>query len=216
MQRFYAVVDAADMYSVDGPEAAAASSSSSSSSGSSGSGGGSSGSGGGGSGSGGGGGRVTADIGFSQNVPLARLPFTDPGAHHANVVAGLVRGTCLWLDFPFPAFPQNLGHWAEALAPVYSALADGGWRARAPEADGRLQALVFPNLHRDQVQVRAQRPAGTRACRRGCCGGSAWAGAPPPPNLLPAGCRCRHLHPRLHSDTPTHPRTCPPPRACSG
>lgn len=28
----------------------------------------------------------------------------------------------LLLDFPFPAFPDNLGHWAELLLPLYSAL----------------------------------------------------------------------------------------------
>lgn len=28
----------------------------------------------------------------------------------------------LFIDFPFPAFPDNLGHWAELLLPLYSAL----------------------------------------------------------------------------------------------
>lgn len=129
--------------------------------------------------------------------------------------AGMLRGTTLWIDFPFPAFPENMvslaaplaahcealtgdsaeaprccgmrkwvhaagarpqcapgptaaasrrtllaagclqGHWAEVLAPVYSALTEGAWKERAPEADGFINALLFPNLRRSQVQVRA-------------------------------------------------------------
>jgi len=33
-----------------------------------------------------------------------------------------VPGVTLFIDFPFPAFPDNLGHWAELLLPLYSAL----------------------------------------------------------------------------------------------
>jgi hypothetical protein len=36
-----------------------------------------------------------------------------------------VTGVTLLLDFPFPAFPDNLGHWAELLLPLYSALSTG-------------------------------------------------------------------------------------------
>jgi len=145
--------------------------------------------------------------------------------------AGLLRGTTLWLDFPFPAFPENMvgaglrltcltavcathrsaarrppmgeckpadlrahaagrfwirspqacadrqtlitaipllqGHWAEVLAPVYSALTEGAWKERAPEGDGHISALLFPNLRRKQVQVRPCCGAGLalgRAC----------------------------------------------------
>ena len=46
------------------------------------------------------------------------------------------------------------GHWAEVLAPVYSALTEGAWKERAPEVDGFINALLFPNLRRSQVQVR--------------------------------------------------------------
>ena len=96
-------------------------------------------------------------------------------AHYRNLhSAGVVRGTCLWLDFPFPTFHDNMGHWAEALLPIYSQLSDGDWRAAAAEpsaaaagssssssggntadaaADdaGFLSAAIFPNLRREQV-----------------------------------------------------------------
>lgn len=31
-----------------------------------------------------------------------------------------VQGVTLFLDFPFPAYPDNLGHWAELLLPLFS------------------------------------------------------------------------------------------------
>lgn len=130
VQRFYAVLDVADMNKYDGGEAGEAS---------------------------------PADVPFSHNIGVGKLPFSNASRHLHNIQAGVLRGTCLWLDFPFPAFPENMGHWAEALAPVYSALADGGWRRRAPDGDGRLQAVIFPNLRREQVEVRL---GGTRCAAR--------------------------------------------------
>lgn len=97
-----------------------------------------------------------ADIPFSHNIGVGKLPFRNASRHLHNIQAGTLRGTCLWVDFPFPAFPENMGHWTEALAPVYSALADGAWRRRAPDGDGRLQAVIFPNLRREQVEVRGR------------------------------------------------------------
>ena len=99
-----------------------------------------------------------ADLPLSHNVAVAKLPLADVGRHYRNVAAGQLRGTALWLDFPFPAFPENMGHWAEALAPVYSVLSEGTWRAAAPETDGFINAVVFPNLQREQVQVRVGGP----------------------------------------------------------
>lgn len=114
---------------------------------------------------------VGADVPFSQNVGVARLPLAAPAAFHASLVAGLVRGTTLWLDFPFPAFPENMGHWAEALAPTYSVLADGAWRRRCSgaEACDHVTALLFPNLHREQVQVRQGAKGGGSRGAAGCC-----------------------------------------------
>jgi hypothetical protein len=95
---------------------------------------------------------IGADIPFSQNVLVCKLPFTDVPRHYRNIQAGLLRGTTLWLDFPFPAFPENMGHWVEVLAPVYSALTEGAWKERAPDSRGHITALLFPNLRRSQVQ----------------------------------------------------------------
>jgi hypothetical protein len=36
----------------------------------------------------------------------------------------IVPGLTLLLDHPFPAFPDNLGHWSEVLIPLYSSLRD--------------------------------------------------------------------------------------------
>ena len=32
-------------------------------------------------------------------------------------------GVTLMIDMPFPSYPDNFGHWAEALLPVYNVLA---------------------------------------------------------------------------------------------
>jgi len=37
--------------------------------------------------------------------------------------AGWVPGVTLIVDMPFPAYPDNFGHWIEALLPVYNVLA---------------------------------------------------------------------------------------------
>jgi hypothetical protein len=99
---------------------------------------------------------VATEIAFSQNIAVAKLPFANTSAHLHNIKAGMLRGTCLWIDFPFPAFPENMGHWLEALAPVYSCLSNGSWMQAAPEAQGGLRAVIFPNLRREQVEVRSR------------------------------------------------------------
>ena len=55
------------------------------------------------------------------------------------------------LDFPFPAFPDNMGHWVEILAPVYSVLAQGAW---CSPHSCQLAALLLVNLQRPDLQVR--------------------------------------------------------------
>lgn len=100
------------------------------------------------------------DVPFSHNIAVGKLPLTNTSLHFHNIQAGVLRGTCLWVDFPFPAFPENMGHWAEALLPIYSALTDSTWVATAglaPEA-AHLSSVIFPNLRREQVQVRSLQP----------------------------------------------------------
>jgi len=49
------------------------------------------------------------------------------------------------ITFPFAAFPQHFGYWAEVLAPVYSHLAMGV----ANEAgSGVIKTVIIPNLRR--------------------------------------------------------------------
>lgn len=112
----------------------------------------------------------SADIEFSQNIAVGKLPHTNTSLHFRNIQAGTLKGTCLWIDFPFPAFAENMGHWAEVLLPIYSALSEGTWRehagraasevpagaseaqdAGASEAPLHISAVIFPNLRREQV-----------------------------------------------------------------
>ena len=65
--------------------------------------------------------------------------FRDALARHAaRAGACHVRGATLLVDLPFPAYPDNLGHWAEMAWPAYGAFAGGNgsaWReAKPPEA----------------------------------------------------------------------------------
>lgn len=71
-----------------------------------------------------------------QAARLGTPRLTLVSAAHLCPQAGVLRGTCLWIDFPFPAFPENMGHWAEVLLPVYSALVEGAWAQRPPQASG--------------------------------------------------------------------------------
>ncbi|EFN55147.1 hypothetical protein CHLNCDRAFT_134237 [Chlorella variabilis] len=122
VQRFFAVLDASDLDKYGGGDGSATSAA------------------------------TSADIPFSQNIAVGKTPFTNVSAHYHNIRAGVLLGTCLWVDFPFPAFPENMGHWAEVLAPIYSALTNASWRQRAPDSEGYLRAVIFPNLRREQVQ----------------------------------------------------------------
>ena len=122
------------------------------------------------------------DIPFSQNVAVGKLPVRDVAAHYRNIEAGRVDGTVLWLDFPFPAFPENMGHWVETLLPVYSQLSLGAWKAHVPEGDGYINAVLFPNLRREAIQVRG----GSKASSGGAGGARATRPCPlPHPQAIP-------------------------------
>jgi hypothetical protein len=72
------------------------------------------------------------DLVASLNVGIIRLPAADAPALHAALAGAChVRGATLLVDLPFPAYPDNLGHWAEMAWPAYGAFADGNgsaWR----------------------------------------------------------------------------------------
>jgi len=67
----------------------------------------------------------------------------------------LVTGTTLIIDLPYPGYPDNMGHWAETLLPVYSALSRDEWRRDVVRAGGapHLDTILFSNLRRQQLQV---------------------------------------------------------------
>lgn len=89
--------------------------------------------------------------------PCDNAPAQIPRSHaclYCSLQTGRVDGNTLVLDFPFPAFPDNMGHWAEILAPAYSCLASGQWRAHLPAGShGHLDALLLVNLRREQLQA---------------------------------------------------------------
>ena len=69
--------------------------------------------------------------------------------------ASLVTGTTLIIDLPYPGYPDNMGHWAETLLPVYSVLSGDEWRRDVVRAGGapHLDTILFSNLRRQQLQV---------------------------------------------------------------
>ena len=64
-------------------------------------------------------------------------------------------GNTLLIDFPFPAFPDNMGHWVEVLLPVYSTLMDGGWRSHVQGASTHIDRMLLTNVRREQLEVQA-------------------------------------------------------------
>ena len=78
----------------------------------------------------------------------------------------VVPGLSLFLDHPFPAFPDNLGHWGEALMPLYSALRDAVETGRGDEEGGGALAAAEDELR-----------AGGGGAERGEDGGRAAAAA---------------------------------------
>jgi hypothetical protein len=67
------------------------------------------------------------DTALTANQNIVYLPTEDADRFIRNVQQSWVPGTTLAVDFAFPAFPSNLGHWTEVLFPMLSALSDGVW-----------------------------------------------------------------------------------------
>ncbi|GIL87259.1 hypothetical protein Vretimale_1780 [Volvox reticuliferus] len=88
--------------------------------------------------------------GLSVNCALINLPVSNISAFTDNMRAGFLPGTTLLVDFPFPAFPDNLGHWAEIMLTTYSVLADGAWRNNTVGNRGRfVDRILLPNLRKE-------------------------------------------------------------------
>ena len=67
--------------------------------------------------------------------------------------AGWVPGTTLLLDLAFAAFPDNFGHWAEAILPVYNVLCDPAWPFNTSSGSRQIDTLILINLRREQLAV---------------------------------------------------------------
>lgn len=60
-------------------------------------------------------------------------------------------GVTLFIDFPFPAFPDNLGHWAELLLPLYSALSSSQLLQLIKGSHKHIDRLLLLNVRQQLV-----------------------------------------------------------------
>ena len=67
----------------------------------------------------------------------------------AHAQAVWLGGTTVLIDQPYPSFPDNMGHWAEVLVPLYNLLTSGPWRQSHTHVD----TILFGNLQRSQLDV---------------------------------------------------------------
>lgn len=65
--------------------------------------------------------------GLSVNQRILEVPALDGAQFVDNLQAAWVPGNTLAIDFPFPAFPTNSGHWAELMLPLFSVLQNVTW-----------------------------------------------------------------------------------------
>eukprot|EP00195_Chlamydomonas_chlamydogama_P014265 CAMPEP_0202909952 /NCGR_PEP_ID=MMETSP1392-20130828/50712_1 /ASSEMBLY_ACC=CAM_ASM_000868 /TAXON_ID=225041 /ORGANISM="Chlamydomonas chlamydogama, Strain SAG 11-48b" /LENGTH=481 /DNA_ID=CAMNT_0049599885 /DNA_START=251 /DNA_END=1696 /DNA_ORIENTATION=+ len=86
--------------------------------------------------------------GLSPNIAAVRLPITDPANFTANLRIGYVAGNSVLLDFPFPAFPDHLGHWLEMMVPTYNVLRDADWVKSVQGSSDYVDHVVLPNLNK--------------------------------------------------------------------
>ena len=57
------------------------------------------------------------------------------------------------MDVPFAAYPDNFGHWAEVLLPIYNFVKEQQWPAHIPGPDRQIDTLVFTNLRKEVLSV---------------------------------------------------------------
>ncbi|WIA40763.1 hypothetical protein OEZ86_004443 [Tetradesmus obliquus] len=86
------------------------------------------------------------DEGVASNTMLVKLPTTDSKAFQENLKVCYVPGVTLYVDFPFPAFPDNLGHWAELLLPLHSALSSSSWAQHLQGGHKHIDRLLLGNV----------------------------------------------------------------------
>ncbi|MEW5302301.1 MAG: hypothetical protein WDW36_005101 [Sanguina aurantia] len=110
----------------------------------------------------------TLEEGLTTNTAIIRLPVSAAPSFASNLRAGYLPGVTLMVDFPFPAFTDHLGHWAEILMPVFSMLSGGRLVPGAAGQAGPCDATAPHLLRRWRAGGRAVPPwLGSRdACIR--------------------------------------------------
>lgn len=86
--------------------------------------------------------------------------------HKLNKVCmqtGWWAGNTLLIDFPFAAFPDSMGHWAEVLLPLYSVLVNGDWKQQVQGKSAHIDRLLLTNVRREELQV-CRAPLGCMGC----------------------------------------------------
>lgn len=59
-----------------------------------------------------------------------------------------IPGTTLLIDFPFSAFPENLGYWAELLLPLYGVLRTAGWTQYLKGGSTGIDRIMLTNVQK--------------------------------------------------------------------
>lgn len=93
---------------------------------------------------------ISAEI--SYNTPVVFFPTLDGDAFIRNVETAWLPGTTLAIDFVYPAYPSNHGHWTEALFPMIKALSDGTWSHHV-QGDGVDVPVIGMNCFATGVQL---------------------------------------------------------------
>ena len=69
------------------------------------------------------------------------------------VQAAWIPGVSLLVDFPFAAYPDNFGHWAETLLPIHNVVKDQQSQAHLAITNRQIDTLVLTNLRKEVLTV---------------------------------------------------------------
>ena len=67
--------------------------------------------------------------------------------------AAWVPGVSLLIDYPFAAYPDNFGHWAELLLPIYNVIEERTCSQGHAVASSRIDSLVMTNVRKQSLVV---------------------------------------------------------------
>ncbi|CAK0784873.1 hypothetical protein CVIRNUC_008078 [Coccomyxa viridis] len=88
---------------------------------------------------------------LSMNCALIGLPTSDARSFINNTRATWVPGVSLLIDYPFAAYPDNFGHWAELLLPIYNVIEERTCSQGHAVASGRIDSLVMTNVRKQSL-----------------------------------------------------------------